>query len=1116
MPKHEDLEFLSKKILNIGNEESILNEKKLSINKTPIPGKIKDSQVEVEKEILDSGDLLKDITEDFKETADIEENFQDMKEEKVDDFLSSLTSSDMTSEEDVLGDKPVETDLFADDSLNINSVDNLSSGNISPEDIFAKTDLTESKKDWDNLKEESLSDLDLLNIEGTEGTEGTSDNTEKEPEVTVEPDIFEEQASSEIPDVTDNDAANYNESNESNDNDIDGNKKEDESDLSAIFGTEPRVENGEDTSKSQDEFSLDGLIDDKENKLDSLDDLLKGTANIEPEKETTVPMEKGMDEGLVDLAGDFASQEMSDEEKPPLVDQTLSDLFPDEKKDDAGFDEFVENSEEQKTEQKDGGMDLPSDDILGDLNDIPVEKVPDQEEVPSDMNENLFSGKDESEKLSGDFDLESLDNLSQMQEKDFEIEKHEINEDDVSKPEGFSFDELPDETQERVQPEKEKDGEKEKEKPGKDTGVNLSNNDRKKIVSVLSGLPKEAELKIARAIISDKYSDRELKPLIDALISGDRAHSIFKVYEKITGDRSLSKIEISKFTGEEFRKYTSSFSYQFKKNILPVISLFSVLALIGILCIFLWAVLIEPTITASFNYAAGKRNLREKKFNDVEKYFLKAYGKQKRYNEVVEYADLYREYKRYVEAENKYDLAYSLKPNNKLKLKIADFYRELGRYEQSESKYNEVLKDNRDDIDAELGVARTYLDWSNEVSGKINDAKDAYQEALRINDRSPEAVAGLLNIYLRMKDDREIRKVYEYSERLIKKVDPAVYADLAGYYLDQENLDDIKNILTRASKNTGKTLYPEIDYQWARYKKILSISNEEKLHLENAINKLETMKKTDPNRYETPRYKTLLASAYNDLGENYDRYSKINIKAEEYFIKSIETNPDFGKAYYNLGNFELKNKVRYDEALNDYLRAEERGFTNDRQNYLIGWLNYKKEDYPESFKRINSLLEKYPDNNNLKLMTGTIFYRMGNYDLAESVLTETFNYFDEARQVRSPLSMSKKADRDIVNMLISLGNNLGATLQKKYEQTGKSKYLISATRYYSAAIENFGKLNEVPDSVLKEEVTQEDFDMVRMNKFPVTDVHINLRMVLYPRLGVEDPKIFEDFPVDFQ
>ena len=331
-----------------------------------------------------------------------------------------------------------------------------------------------------------------------------------------------------------------------------------------------------------------------------------------------------------------------------------------------------------------------------------------------------------------------------------------------------------------------------------------------------------------------------------------------------------------------------------------------------------------------------------------------------------------------------------------------------------------------------------------------------------------------------------------------------------------DEINEVKNVLDRASKSIKrKDLYPEIQYQYARYKKLLSIFDEEEQHLKNALSIFERMKNEQIGKYESDKYQKLLANVYNDLGENAEVSIQANPEAEKFYIKAIEINKNFGKPYYNLANFALKYKPGgYREAKENYLKAESNGFVNDRLNYNLGWVYYKEEDYLNSFNRINRVFEKQPENSNLKFMIGTIFYKLGKYELSESILLENYLHFMDLKEMYDPLDPAEKEDKVIMEMLKKISNNLGAAYQKRYEETLNSKYIIKASKYYADSILYFDKLENIYVS---------EVDTYGENRESATSqltdkkgyANINFRMVLFPYAGVEQPILYEDFPFAF-
>ncbi|MCK4797395.1 MAG: hypothetical protein KAT05_08435 [Spirochaetes bacterium] len=931
-------------------------------------------------------------------------------------------------------------------------------------------------------------------------------------------------------------------------------KIEETTDISDTFDDIEDIKEEEEEPYGADELSalLDniGSTDTTTETQETFDDQIS-TPDVD-KSEKSEPSIK-VDDALADLAGNFEDTEPTDKIESSEVDDVLEQLgkeaesYSDLKELDSllGEQELAEpiTRSEEKDDDLESLLATPHDENFaspGPLEDkediesileepiIPeeisdIEKLSEMEELvetepisedkglsdledlsllePESIGEELAEKLPEGDGGFGDFDIENLESFSpeNIEEISPEISEEEV---ETAESKGIDYIDYP-----KDKPPEELS--KEDIKANKDISIMLSDNERKQIVISLTSLPKEAEIKISKAIISGKYSNAQLKPLLDALIEKESPHAIIQYYEKITGDKSLAHIEAVKYTGERFEELQKSFAYIFQKNVLPILSIIASASVVLLAIVVIFIRLLLPTWQATKYYNIGKENIEKKIFWDVENNFKRAYDIQPRYSELVDYARKYRKYKRYLKAEKKYDMAYNLKPyNQKIALEYADFFREIKNYERAEKRYKALIKSDEKNLNAILGLAKTYTDWSEEEKNKIENAKETYLDALDIDKNNKEAIYGKLNIYLKEKNHKQIMIHYNYIERKFKtKVDPIVYANLAEYLIDVGKIDNIKKVLERASASARRKDYlPEIDYQYARYKKFLMIFNEEKAHLEKALRRFKKMKKNQFEKYESPKYQNLLSRVYNDLGENYNRSSKANTQAEKYYLKSIQANPYNGKPYYNLANFALKYKPNgYVEAKSNYLEAEQKGFKNNRLDFNLSWLYYKEKDYYNSYKRVANLLDKYPDNSNLKFMTGTIFYKLGKYELSESMLLETYIHFANLSQQYYPLDVDNNEDLMIMNMIKKVSNNLGAAYQKKYEKTKKSKYIISATKYYSDSINYFDRIT----------MNQASINKIKNDKFKKENAHINLRMVLYPDAGMDEPIIYEDFPLDF-
>jgi len=1097
MPKYEDLEFIRDNIVKIGNEVEIKKNLKEPFRMIPLPDKI--DVMEEEEPAIELESILDDIKEDFEEGLMIDDDIEPSNGLDIDEFT--------------VGD--AESDLQEDFS-----------------DLNVEADKESEIDEWADLREDSFKDLDSVSIEDGESPDLDNDGSFEMSEL-----------------LNGLDAPNLSDDNDDEDNqdfsleDIsDGSETESPTDLDldALFGekseeTNAAIEGGSDEVSTDfgEVEATDGGLDEYDfGSLESVGDLpaesdslaIDGDSIFENEPSDTGEESKSgdsIDDFLSDLSWDEdASSDMEDLDGAMVTDgddllnlagdfAESASIEPDNTESEISQD-FMSDLSFENPEGKEEADEIQDLDA-GDLENL--DALTDDEPL-EDLNLNLDETAEATDKQSDEFnfaDLESfsVDNISEEQNDDIFADVSSIGEmEEDEEPPPIKTDNN-ENSESNQTPQNNNNNNK----------ISLNDDDRKQIITTLSSLPREAEIKIAKLILDDKYDDKRLKPLIDALKKEETVQTIVKIYEKISGDASLSKLQSVKFTGQEFEEKQKSLAYIFQKNILPIVYRVAASAITLLVLVLLYVKVIQPTVIASVNYKAGKKNIVARSYDAVEPYFEKAYKIQPRYGEVLEFARMYRERKRYINSEKKYNLALKMKQSKNLKLEIADFYREIEDFERSIRTYDELKSINDKDIPTLLGMAKTYMDWSKMEKNRLESAKELYFDVLDIDKKNKEATYGKMKIAVIENDYEEVMKHYRYIEKTFKEnIDPEAYMFLADYLLKSNNIEEVKNILDKATLKTQNKLYPELNYYYARYNKSLNLFGEEKIQLDKSLNKFEILKTSYPEIYSSLKYRNILSDLYNDIGENFDRTSRASIEAEKYFNKSIEMNPENGKPYYNLGNFALKYKIDLENAKSNLLEAENLGFTNDLLNFYLGWINYKQNNFTESLKRINRLLEKNPSNSNLKLFAGTIFYKLGNYDFAEGFLLEIYNRYVALKQIYYPLEMDIREDRIIAENLVNISNNLGAAYQKKYENTRNSKFIVWATKYYSDSIEYYDKLKESPYSYVYETISSSNINVEDENlkKFTITDANQNLRMVLYPDAGLYEPILYEDFPLDYE
>ncbi|MBP5448657.1 MAG: hypothetical protein J6Y01_00905 [Spirochaetales bacterium] len=1147
--------------MNFGNEAMIRKERGEQLRMDDLPPKV---TPESNPALEDIDSLLEDITDDLKEGMGYSEVPQKEPDSLPD--LDSITLDDL--DEDKLNDSLADVSL--DEALP--NLDNL--GNI-------------DKNQWDDILDGSIEDLENMNLdeEPSDGSPSADDfNIDdidldsplplNDDEIMSIPeeipqdisddlsnDLFNDDNISETdsdnldPDNTDSNDIGLDEFNLEDlnlDNDSDNN----EINLADNDGTEEtdallndiNINNDDNTpadNNNTDEMAslLSGLDNDTQNKAgseDNLDDLLTGLDNID--NSSAIPADTSDDMPITDMPFDDITNDMSNNITSDDAESNSFDTINDDIQgsSDDPFnilgDEFSGGSSSDDSDDpfSINNLSSGSDDEFGSFG-----ADNDNTDFNSDDSDSLLNGLNldsgdgdmglslDSDSGDGDMGL-SLDDFNDNM--DFGQSDSSADEDDIvdsdsdyTTNEEISFGGS-DETSE-AQPEQPLD-ETTNVVLSQDGNIKLTDAQRKQIVMSLSVMPKEAELKIAQQIVSGKFSDEQLKPLIDALVNKEKVVNVLRIYEKITGDTSLARVRSKKMSGHDFNEQKKSLSYQFKKNILPIISRLALIMIVLLSLILLYVKIIDPTFRASHYYKVGKQNITENKFDNVEPYFEEAYKLQPRYGQVLDYARLYRTAKRYKAAEVKYDNAYHLKPSKPLAMEMADFYREMKDYGTAVRRYEDLKAIDDTDEDVLIGLGRTHLDWASADRKHLETAKNIFQDVIDMNDKNKDAVFYMMDIAIREGNDRNVMKYYNYIDKNFenKKVEDKyidAYLDLADFMLKTKRYDEMQDILDKTSKNSKTKMMPGQEYTLSKLKKALNVNDEERVHLNNVLKLFNYIKTAAPLEYNTKESLSLLSDTYNALGENADKFSRGSIEAEQNYIKATQINPLNGKAFYNLGNYELNYKATknaLESAKNNHKNAEKLGFSNDRLNFNLGWIAYKQQDYKESFRRLKPLANKSEDNSNLKLFLGTVYYKMGNYDYAEAYLKENFDHFINLKQIHYPLDMELNDDRQIAEMLVNCANNLGAVYHKKYQRSKKTHNRDMATKCYEDSMEYYDKLKESKDMFLYEVQGAKTADAreSKLRQLQVTYAHQNLRNILYPAGNSYEPIIFEEFPLQYE
>lgn len=1074
MPKFEDLPYLKEKIASIADETEVMKRKGRTPNlvKLPQEEKLEPSESYDEllsddllDDILGEDDLMSSVAKEKERSRNLEEAMEQSEQKVVKpegDFLDNLETFFEDNESDNI------TEISVDDSEPqsgefdfLSSLDDLPTNDTQSEDdsLFVDNEnqnvadeMTFDTEDVSDIFNEETPEENIISSLEDVAEEGVTDFSDLQ---TQEEDVVATQDTTEA-DIIDLGDMSI--------DTLDGNN----SGLDSLIMEDiPEISMMNNDQFSSDDFNIDSLLS-----ADSLSDFDNLDMPIQEESEPTVTASDDIDllGGLEDISLDSPVSEPavlseSDEiETLPSLDE-LDNINPSQDDIDAllgdsSLDELDDISAVSDSDNTNQIPDLPSLSIDGDDGEIDLSNMLSDFSIDNDDDDssldlsslddlNISDDKSSEDSLPGldGFDFSGMDSLS-------DLPSDEIESTTTSAASSF----VPEEDENYDEPASEEYSDTSGDK------IELSPEERKKVIIRISTFPKEAEVKIAKAIVNSKYSEEKVYPLVKLLAEHGKQEAIIAQYEKLTGDKSLHNVVLVRMTGEEYERKQKSFLSMIERNVLPILARTAALIVMVAVLVMFYVTILYPTYTASKYYKLGKKNIDENKYEYAEQNFNKAYQVQPRYREIIAYARKFRDHERYFAAERKYQMAAEQRDDRILDFEYGEFLRDIEKYEKSLSMFNYWIDKKRDDLDARNGRGETYLKWAEIEPSKLEDAENEFLNILDYKLDHADAINNLLATYIKMDNRKKVLDTYHWAGAYLKKQDYKTQIKTAGYLIDSGDLNEARRILTNISESVPKKPpYPEYDYQLARYNKALLVRPDERKNLENALAKCQMLSGADIKQIfgSEKAFNKFQANVYNDLGENYYETSRTDIRAFKMFDRAAVLNPDFGKAFYNLGNFAYLTKADREEALRYYTDAESKGFSNDIMTYNMGWLYYKKGDFDKAHGKIDKLLKKNPDVDSLKFMKGTILLNMSQYDLAYSELLEVHDKFNTFRQGNGPLDLDLKEHQNAVKMLYQSSNNLGAALYGKYRKTKKHQYFADSLRYFTEAVKYFDIMDPV-------------------------------------------------------
>ncbi|MBP7494384.1 MAG: tetratricopeptide repeat protein [Spirochaetales bacterium] len=641
----------------------------------------------------------------------------------------------------------------------------------------------------------------------------------------------------------------------------------------------------------------------------------------------------------------------------------------------------------------------------------------------------------------------------------------------------------------------------------------------------LSNLPLNLRRAIEEVIGGNKASDEDQIKLIRYLLSNENILTVASFTGRLLGKPIQVPKGYEKRTGLAYEAEKETFAYFFQERVFPILRLVLATTLAALVLAYAGYQFIYRPLYARSLFRHGYALVEAEKYREGNEYFNRAYRVWPDKEWYFRYADLFIRKKQYALAENKYEelLAwYADYVESKTKLRMErkkDSYfrrallayadlesRILENYEKAEGILKRLLTVDMYHWEGLLSLGDNYMRWAEYDPAKYEEARKTYGILLQKYGEKDTILFRFLEYFIRVDEFEEVIRLKEYFEKKKKlELDVYRYAELGGYLIDKGRTEDVQQILLRAYK--ADPTNPDVHYQLARFFRIMEKPLDERIALDQSLKLY--LEKESLSRKELWR----LIDTYRRDGEyrlargevlEAERSFKEGIRLYEEAVEQRVLSKDstLGKLYVGLGDLYYYEGSEFDQAFNQYEKAEASFIQDPAVSYRKGYIRYFQRDYEGAIREFLKTEERYPDHRNVLFALGNALYLRNDFFAAEGYYTYLLGKLQEDREkIRFLEPEVKPDDRNLVLNLMKVYNNLGVTLQKLSERTRNAEQAARVLAYLTESIEIYENYSRDQETRVRSETKNL--------------AYLNMRKILYPALDY-DLQIYISIPLDLR
>jgi tetratricopeptide (TPR) repeat protein len=623
--------------------------------------------------------------------------------------------------------------------------------------------------------------------------------------------------------------------------------------------------------------------------------------------------------------------------------------------------------------------------------------------------------------------------------------------------------------------------------------ISLTQEDVNSLLKTLSAYPLNLRIACEEIIAEQVILPQQLARLIRLLVNGAPVRETADHVEKITGKPVIIPKSFEKMTGAAFEAEQASFAYIFVHNFLPVLRLFAVIAALAASIVYLGYKFVYIPLHAESLYKRGYERIPAGEYQRANELFHDAFVLHRKKKWFYSYAEAFRDERRYMLSENKYDELLRYYPRDKKG--VLDYANLETYYLMNYDKANRLLQRElldyaTNDFDGLLAAGDNFLAWADSDPSRFydryEDARFSYARLLENYGWQVPIVERMMKYFIRTDNLGEVLKLRVWFESgRNRNLSAESLSELGGYLLDKqlekpsgvpnpyvESIESVRSMLLEAIRK--EPTLPEPHYHLARYHNNLGNTYEERLTLENAI-----------RAFDLAQTESVRRRLYN-VDTRY-RYANLLIDNKEFFlaeeqiVKGIELYEDFlsrnlisaspqlGQLYAARGDLEYFVKTgNMQAALTNYRLAERYGHSPPEIQYRMGSAYYQLEDWRNALEYIFKASSQLPLNRRVLYALGNAAYKRGDYFAAQGYYNRLLDLL-ESQRVRLPVLLPNDNPqfKELGERLMMARNNAAVVYEALAEQTGNREYRTRALAYYAESARAWDAITRDPETMIR-------------------------------------------------